>query len=284
VTSGNKTLVLCADDYGYSSAVDQGILDLVRRDRLTGLSCLVQPSRWPKAAAMLHDFGVPEQADVGLHLNLTESLGPDVWCRPLPSLIRSAYLGYLVPGALPLVLIRDSLRRQFDAFSEQFGRPPDHVDGHQHVHQLPFIRDLLFETLDEFGWRPWLRVTGPVIPSGRAGPDRKARIIAALGSRWLARRSRRAGFAADPAFGGVYGFDADQADYLALLDRWLSAAPDGGLLMCHPAVDSVPPAPTDPIGSARRIEYQTLGSDAFGECLAERGVTLIRGSRRYAAV
>lgn len=282
MTPSNKAIVLCADDYGYSPAVDQGILDLVRRGRLTALSCLVQPTRWSEAAAMLHDSGAGEQADIGLHFNLTEDLAPNGWFRPLPALIRSAYLGYLVPGALPLAPVRDSLRRQFDAFAEAFDQAPDHIDGHQHIHQLPFIRDLLVETLAEYGWRPWVRVTRPVIVSGQARQDLKARVIATLGGRGLASRCRRAGLAVDPAFGGVYGFDADESGYLDLLDRWLAAAPDGGLLMCHPASDSAPSLASDPIASARRVEYRTLGGDAFGACLARHGITPIRGSRRYA--
>lgn len=281
MTSNSKTLVLCADDYGYAPAVDQGILDLVSLGRLTGLSCLVQPSRWPQAAAMLHDSDAAEQVDVGLHLNLTEPLGPNGWVRPLTALIRSAYLASLMPGQLPLARIGDSLRRQFDAFVEQWGRPPEYIDGHQHVHQLPVIRDLLLEALAEYGWRPWLRVTRPVIPSGRPRQDFKAHIIAALGSRALARRCSAAGLVHDPAFGGVYGFDVDEAGYLGLLDGWLAAMPEGGLLMCHPASDLVPPMASDPIGSARRIEYRVLGGEAFGERLAMYGIALVRGSVRY---
>jgi predicted glycoside hydrolase/deacetylase ChbG (UPF0249 family) len=58
--------------------------------------------------------------------------------------------------------------------------------------------------------------------------------------------------------------------------QWLQAArADGGLIMCHPALDVMP---DDPIGHARAWEYAYLSSDAFAHDLAAAGLCLVRGS------
>ena len=38
------------------------------------------------------------------------------------------------------------VRAQFEAFADAFGRPPDFVDGHQHVHLFPQVREAVLET------------------------------------------------------------------------------------------------------------------------------------------
>jgi len=283
-TQAEKKLVVCADDYGYADPVDQGILDLVRMGRLSGFSCLVQSPRWPEAAARLHTAEGVDRVDVGLHINLTERLDNESWVRPLSALIRSAFLA---PGALPVDRVRDSLRRQFDRFFAEFGRPPDHLDGHQHVHQLPVVRDLLFALLDEYGWRPWVRSTTPsIMATGAAGSlsaGFKAWVIATLGGRGLSHRRQRHGLVGNSAFGGVYGFDASEAHYLDLLSAWTRHAPEGGLLMCHPAVPAEEASLEDPIALARVREYRVLSGEAFGTLLRQERIQIVRGSACYAS-
>lgn len=281
-----RSLVVCADDYGYADEVDQGILDLVRMERLSGFSCLVQSSRWPEAAARLQTAEGIDQVDIGLHVNLTERLDDESWVRPLPALIRLAFMAQVVPGVMPIDRVRDSLRRQFDRFFAEFGRPPDHLDGHQHVHQLPVVRDLLLALLDEYGWRPWVRcTTPPIMATGAAGSlstGFKAWVIAMLGGRGLSHRCRRQGLVSNPAFGGAYGFDASEAHYLDLLSAWTRHAPEGGLLMCHPAIPSAETLKEDPIASARVREYRVLSGEAFGRLLSQERIQLVRGSTCYA--
>ncbi len=281
-----RSLVVCADDYGYADGVDQGILELVGMGRLSGFSCLVQSPRWPEAAARLRTAEGIDRVDIGLHINLTERLDDESWVRPLPALIRSAFLAPVMPGALPVERVRDSLRQQFDRFFAEFGRAPDHLDGHQHVHQLPVVRDLLLTLLDEYGWRPWVRsTTPPIMATGAVGnlsAGFKARVIATLGGRGLSRRRQRQGLAGNPAFGGVYGFDASEAHYLDLLSAWTRHAPEGGLLMCHPAVPAEEASMEDPIALARVREYRVLSGEAFGTLLRQERIQIVRGSACYA--
>jgi predicted glycoside hydrolase/deacetylase ChbG (UPF0249 family) len=110
--------------------------------------------------------------------------------------------------------------------------------------------------------------------------DLKARIITALGARALERAADRRGLPRADLLLGVYDFGGGEDRYAALMDGWLAAAPDGGLLMCHPA-SSVDPGDDDEIGAARQREYRYLASARFAEALARAGAVLVRGASHY---
>lgn len=264
-----RRLVLVADDYGLSPEVDAGILELADAGRLTGLGCLTQMPRWPEAARAI-SIQRPT-VEIGVHLNLTQAFGA-AWHRPLPQLIVQAYL-----GGLSRSVIAHSFAEQLDRFLDALGRAPDYVDGHQHVHQLPLVRDVLLETLDARGLQPWLRITAPLIPQD-AGL--KPWMIAHLGAPALGQTCRAQGRAVNPAFCGVYGFDRDEAGYLGLLNHWLACAPDGALMMCHPG-EKAPVSRLDPIAQARSTERAALLSPAFDDLLRDHHRVLLPGAAVY---
>lgn len=249
-----REITVCADDYALSPQVDQAVLLLARRARLSATTCMSTSPRWPAAAAALRPLR--SVLEVGLHFNLTESHGGAVAVRGLKRVIVSSYTRQLAPGAL-----RDAWRRQLDAFEDALGTPPDFIDGHQHVHQLPGVRGaLLSELRSRYPPRqmPWLRST---VPAGGLVRQPKAALVALLGGRAATRLWRGASMRCNAGFAGVYGFDApDAAAYGARVRRWLQALPDGGLLMCHPATEA---EPGDAIGRQRAVEYAFFMSDAF---------------------
>ena len=137
----------------------------------------------------------------------------------------------------------DELRReiaaQLDAFESTLGQTPDYLDGHQHVHQFPRVRDALMEemSLRYPGRQPWLRST----KRGTAGF--KPALIQALGQHGLARRAALLGFRQNRRLLGVYDFDP-RADYRRLMRGWLAALPDGALLFTTTDADGALPSAT----------------------------------------
>ena len=65
-----KYFTLCADDFGYSTEVSQGILSLISIERLTATSCMTNMPDWKNSASKLIPY--KDQIDIGLHFNLTE--------------------------------------------------------------------------------------------------------------------------------------------------------------------------------------------------------------------
>ncbi|MGZ5180909.1 MAG: ChbG/HpnK family deacetylase [Ramlibacter sp.] len=263
---GPRKLVVCIDDYALGPGVDAAVLELAARGRVSATSCMVGLARWPAAAAALRSLA-PGTIDTGLHLDFTEA--------PLDRSLRSglgAFIARAYLGALPARRIAAEVAAQFDAFEQAMGRPPDHVDGHQHVHQLPVVRDALFDQMQRRGLqRAWLRGTR----APRREPGLKPGVIAALGGARLRAMAGARGIPVSGCLLGVYGFDADAAGYRQLLAGWLQRAAEGDVLMCHPARSEGSPA-GDPIATARLIEHGVLASEAWPELLAQAGVAVGR--------
>ena len=257
-------IALCADDYGQNQAIDSAVGSLLDMGRLSAVSCFSTAPRWHEQSAPL----LRERtaiADCGLHLNLTENFGmtPGT-ATSLPLQIARSYL-----HLLNRVQLRTMLHWQCDAFEAGLGRAPDFIDGHQHVHQLPVVRELLLELMQTryAGQRVWIRNTLPASPQWRG----KAQILKRLGGAHLALRLIQSGLATNRGFGGVYGFDTD--DYASRFASWLTAAQPGMLLMCHPASAL---QDNDAIAAQRIVEYHFFSSAQFPSILESHAVRLQR--------
>ncbi len=276
-----RSAVFCADDYGLAPGIGRAIRDLARRSRLTATSCMVTGRYWEEEASLLREEA-PGLA-VGLHLVLTgqrplgrmAALAPD---GRLPGVGR--FLLQCLARRVPRDEIRDEMERQLDRFEAVWGRPPDHLDGHQHVHQFPVVRDLVIELherrLKGVPVRSTAQSNGEVMGGGIAVS--RALLIARLG-RAFARRARAAAVPINPAFRGVRSF-AEKEPYLTLLGGWLKDAPEGTVLMCHPGVvDDVLPD-LDELTMPREEEYRVLGGPRLPELLERVGVVIAIPARR----
>lgn len=265
-----RSIAICIDDFGLHTGINEAALDLARTHLVTAVSCMPDGPGWGEGVATLRDAPVGTQ--LGLHLNLTEDLGCGGVVRSLPQLVAQAYARNLDGGH-----VRREIRRQFAAFESGAGRWPDFVDGHQHVHQLPVVRDALFDVLDERtnSPRPWLRCTLPADASTAAGllrADRlKAWLIGRLGAAALSELAAVRGYPQNRRLLGSYVFGGTDAQYLDRLQAWFAAARDGDLLMCHA---SVPGPWQDPILAARIREYRVLASPAFQDLLQRSAVEI----------
>lgn len=252
-------LVICADDFGYDAAVDDGIGALVDAGRVTATSCLVLSPHWSEGAPRAR--ALRGKADVGLHLDLTEFPQP----ASLPGLLVAGRLGLLRAAR-----VRERVASQLSRFEDTVGAPPDYVDGHQHVHQLPAVaRALVDELRRRYGNAlPWMRVSQPAVQ------DLKGRIIAATGASGLRRRLDAAGIRHNARLLGIYDF-GPSPPWLEHAAKWLHDARAGDALMVHPASG---PVAGDPLADARQREFQALGSAEFQALLVRQGLAPARGS------
>lgn len=268
----HRRLCIVADDFGLHPSIDQAVLQLVAMGRVHAVSVMSGAPAWPRSAGLLA-AATAGRADVGLHLDLT--------AFPVQPLLRHGLGQWVGASFLRLVdraAIEAEIGQQLQRFEAFFGRAPEHVDGHQHVHQLPVIREALVRLLREryAGRLPWLRCTRRPRVAVRDAGHGKAAVIERLGAAGLRRLARRHGFAQNRHLLGVYGFEASPARHLQRLQGWLAQAEDGDLLMCHPARQAIE---GDAIAVARVVEFNLLASEAMGRLLSASGVTLQRPGR-----
>ncbi|WP_228892644.1 ChbG/HpnK family deacetylase [Pseudoduganella aquatica] len=248
-----RRLIINADDIGMHPAIDQGVAALAEQGVVTSASIMAlgRPDR--DALATLRRYGV----NLGLHLDFTSAMAHARYGhrRGVGATIAATWARRMPPQQARTVVLG-----QLHRFGELTGAMPAFIDGHEHVHQFPVIREALMEVLAAGGGHAavFLRDTRP-----RRWRGAKAALIGALGAAELARQARRLGLRSNGDFLGVYDLSG-QADLPALWRGWLaSIAPAGALAMCHPA--AAHPA----LEQFRRREFRFLGSTQFADMLAE---------------
>jgi predicted glycoside hydrolase/deacetylase ChbG (UPF0249 family) len=264
---------LCADDYGIAPAVSAAIRDLIARNRINATSVMVTaPTFSPAEAAALRE-AAGNHAAIGLHLTLTAPFIPHTHgfaplrqgaFPPLASMARRALSRSLKPA-----LLDAEISGQFAAFRSAFGRAPDHVDGHQHIHVFPQVREALLRVSKHDAPHAWLRQCGR---AARKNPEPKGLILDVL-SRRFRRLAAEQGLRTNPAFAGTYAFRAS-ADYAKLFPKFLDGLPNGGVVMCHPGRVDAELTQLDPLTDLREREYAFFLSSEFPRLLAEHGVAL----------
>lgn len=276
-TARLRRIFICADDYGISPAVSAAIRDLIARRRINATSVMVlAPSFSPGEAAAL-EAAAAQGAAIGLHVTLTAPFRPisagfaptrDGAFLPLAAMAGRALAHWQKPEDLEI-----EMSRQFAAFEAAFGRAPDFVDGHQHIHVFPQIRTTLLRVIKDAAPAAWLRQCGRATAARKSIADPKGFVLDALSAR-LRRLAARDGVRTNPAFAGTYSFAAD-ADFKKLFPTFLDGLPDGGVVMCHPGTVDAELRRLDPLTDLREREYRYFLGEDFPQLLAARGYALV---------
>ncbi len=276
---GRVRLIVNADDFGSSAAVNRGVERARREGVVTSASLMAGGAAFDDALARLDDLA---ELGVGVHLTLTEALavlersaaptlvGPG---RTLPK-DAAAFARAFYSGKISLADVRAELRAQVARISAA-GVRITHLDGHQHLHNLPGVATAVIKLAREFG----------------VGAVRLSRCrLWPLGRRWLGRqlalrlcaeafgtRARRAGLKMPDGLEGQEWAGRLTAERLSAIVARLR--PGTWELMCHPAASEASDG-ADADGYDRAGELAALTAPAVRAALQERGVRLIN----YAAL
>ena len=181
MSAAPRRLVVNADDFGRSAAINRGILRAHRDGIVTSASLMV---RCPDAADAARAARACAQLGLGLHLDLGEwEYRHERW-----------HSVYDVARTDDAAAVEAELARQLDEFERLVGSPPSHIDSHQHVHRTEPVRSAVARAAAALGGvpvrhAPGVRYCGAFYGQGRHGeslpelitPDALVRLIAALG-------------------------------------------------------------------------------------------------------
>jgi len=172
--------------------------------------------------------------------------------------------GVVARGGATARTIDRAFGHQWSLFVDAFGRPPDFLDGHQHVHLFPAMRDALFRLIDDTKFKGWVRQC-------RTDARRRSRdrIVLDPLSRTFMRAAKRRGIMFNPGFGGLRAFHRSE-DLRGLWSGDLEAMGSGGLLMVHPG-GAGSPAGADAIDACRGDEAALLQAGRLDEILCAQG-------------
>jgi chitin disaccharide deacetylase len=268
-----KLLVVNADDFGKSPAINHAVALAHREGILTSASLMVSGAACAQAVTIARQ--TPTLA-VGLHLVLADGMATlpaaeishltDSAGRFRRSATQAGF-AYFFSRSARRELARE-IRAQFECFART-GLELSHVDGHCHLHMHPAVLDLVLPMAEEFGARA-VRIVhdelGVAWAHQRRGIIR--RLIWAAEFALLARR-RAAGTRwprIERTFGLMHSGNMTEAYVLDVLRR----LPDGASeLYFHPSLGPQ----TDRFGPGP-MDLATLLSPAVRQIIGQRGICL----------
>lgn len=258
-----RRIILCADDFALDSGTSSAILELSGTGRISAVSCLSDSPHWPRAGrelAACHD-----RVLIGLHFNLTATL--DEVRMPLKKTIVAA-----IARRLDDKIVRSQLVRQIDRFTAVVGKLPDFIDGHEHIHVFPIVADVVRRVAAEISpcFPVPIRSVSPTF--GPTDTPVKRAVIRALASMGGTHTPGVQSRQLNSGFAGIYSLSA-RADFARLFRAWLETAPDRGLIMCHPRLDT-----TSGSAAAGMMEFLHLSSADVASLLDSRHLRFLRRS------
>jgi hopanoid biosynthesis associated protein HpnK len=266
-----RQLIVNADDFGRSSAINHAVVQAHQRGIVTSASLMVNEPPGAEAVQMARDN---PKLGVGLHLALIcgrSALGPD----RIPGLVdaRQRFTDNPVRAGTDYFFrrelrpqLRAEIRAQLQAFART-GLKLDHVNGHLHLHLHPVVLEILLEEGVQFGVR-CIRLTREpfdldwqLARGNWADRILHALVFSVLGP-WAAAKVRGRGLRhTDQVFGLLQNARVD-TDYVC---RLLPALPAGvSELYSHPSLDDF------------KHELDALVSPRTLDLVRSEGIQLVR--------
>ncbi len=274
--SAGLKLIVNADDFGISEAVNRGIVDAHDRGIVTSTSIMATGPAFEHAVALARERS---GLAVGVHLVLTEHR-PLIGASAAATLIGAdgafePHLKNLLAKRLRGLVSLSEVRRELDAqirCVRRAGVAISHLDGHQHVHVLPGIAGIVAELAVAHGIAavryPAERVRGYMLRdpkhARRVAEQTALSLFCASSPLKNLRRS-------DDFVGFYFGGRLDEDN----LETVLAGLPAAGTveLMCHPGHEDMQPAGDWHYSWA--AERDALTSPRIRELVMARGMQLV---------
>ena len=223
-----RRLIVNADDFGRTPEINAGVIKAFEDGIVTSATLMV---RYPDAAGAAAYANDHADLSLGLHIDLGEwEYTEDEW-----------RLRYQVVDTDDAAAVEDEVTNQIKAFRDIVGRPPTHLDSHQHIHRSEPVRSIVTAAGERLG-----------VPVRDVAPGISYR-------------------------GDFYGQDGrgypvpEAITPVALLGV-LDGLPDGITeLGCHPGLGPV----DDPYGAEREVETRTLCERGIRAAIDRLGIELI---------
>ena len=254
-----KTLVVNADDFGFTRDVNEGIVEAHRSGILTATTLMATGTAFDHAVELARDTPT---LDIGCHLVLVGSPG--------------------FPGTVAQ-LVRELAFRRVPIYKEltaqvrrilAAGIVPTHLDTHKHTHLIPAVLEAVARISEEFRI-PWVRRPFD-FPLQAGGVPLATRLASAAFGVVRGRFTRVLALHGCRTTDSFAGFRITGRYDAAELARLIRQLPEGTTeFMCHPGYcsDELRASRTR-LKESRRQELDALVSGEVKAALQSAGVTL----------
>jgi predicted glycoside hydrolase/deacetylase ChbG (UPF0249 family) len=282
-------LIVTADDFGVSPGVNEAVLEAHRAGALTCASLAVTGEAWREAARMA--IATPS-LEVGLHFVLAAG-APVLPAGSVSSLVSHDLMFHKRDGlalrALSGRLRRSDVALELEAQTQRFlsvGLRPAFINGDQHVHVLPVVREVVIEKAVSLGIpvrAPNERFAGGfgsiLGGSVRKAPRLMSKMLLRVGAHAFLVLAKRSGVVTNQWFASPFGLWPDaRFDVYAFIQLVKNLDVGVTELMVHPAYpdDGLARFWRIPLGELdhRKQELYTLLDADFRNLLMDSSIEL----------
>lgn len=264
-------LIVCADDYGLTPGICEGILRSQAHGIVTSTSVLVTGRAFEWGATRLRDSGL----EAGLHLAIVGEDPPLLSAREIPSIVdrrgnlaaswRSLAAQWSI-GAIDSGDVAREADAQVEA-ARAAGLDIAHINAHQHVHLWPALSRLVVDLANAN------RIDAIRVPRSRAGTPRTLAINHL--ARALASRARESGLSTPDWFAGLDEAGAMGSHELGRVVRAVARdRPSWAEVNVHPGSERDPDRARYKWGYQWGSEQRALCDDRLAEMIRTLGLRL----------
>lgn len=254
--------LVCADDFMLTKKISLGIIDLIKKDKINAVSVMVIFKKNRTYAKILQEK-IKDNHTIGLHIVLTD-FTPLSKFRNIKkfSSIFNLVLN-LIKGKIKINEIEHEIKSQIFEFKEIFGYFPKYIDGHHHVHQLPFISKILIKIINEIykNEKPLIRNTNLKISLIFQNKVEllKSLFLSFIGL-YFKKKLIKNNIPTNNYFFGVYNFK-NKNDFIKNFFLFKKYRNKHSIIMTHPSLPDKEIFKLDSLTSQRFVEYNLLMSN-----------------------
>jgi chitin disaccharide deacetylase len=258
-----KNYLLCADDFLFTKNISLGIINLLSKDKINATSAMVIFSK-NKSFGTLLKKKIKKKQIIGLHLVLTnyKPLHKFKYIKKFPGLLK-LILNILI-RKIKVNEIEIEIKSQIVEFKKIFGHLPTYIDGHHHVHQMPFISDILIDVINKIypkQNKPLVRNTHlKLILILKNNIELLKTIMLSLFGLYLKNKLKKNNIPTNNYFFGIYDF-LKMNDYKKNFLLFEKFKKNGSIFMTHPGFVDKEILKLDTLTNQRFEEYKALSGD-----------------------
>jgi len=256
-----RTVSICADDFGISKKINEGILQCVKYRRVTEVSCIVCSELRLKDFYSLKKY--QSQIGIGIHITLTD-LEFNLSKKPFKLPSYKTFLFTLNKINKNRNYFEYLIESQLDKFFFIFNQYPDFIDGHKHVHQFPQVFEILNKILKKknINKKYWIRNThNNFLFSNLSNFSLKSLILSFLGKIFKTNLTYLK-YNSNQNFLGIYNYKKKKK-FRNIFLSFLNKIHFKNLIMVHPGYTDYSISKFDNLIEKREDELNYLLSESF---------------------
>jgi predicted glycoside hydrolase/deacetylase ChbG (UPF0249 family) len=216
--SHRNRLIVNADDFGVSPRANRNILYLITLGKIDRVSVMAYGNFSDKEIKDL----VRSSVKIDIHLDILHEFHDERSKRQSAIVRILGFLGKILSGKLSRKKVEADWRRQLEKFREIFGKNPDGVNSHEHVHFFPPFFKVALKLEAEYSI--------PYIRFGDSVSILHHKLVA-----YILHLLRMVNSNACLKSGCVSSGSLVSLDWISDVDKFLNKLPEGTVeIACHP--------------------------------------------------